>query len=210
VAGLPERDLYLVTCEELSDGRSDLEVVRAALDGGLRLLQLRDKRSCARDLFYKAEALRRLTADAGATLIMNDRLDVALAVGADGVHLGQGDLPVAHARRVAPGLIIGASTHSLEQALAAQAAGASYVNIGPLFATGTKPDAPQWLGVDAIGAIAPRLSIPFTVMGGINLANLGQVLATGARLVAVVTAVTRAPDVRRAVEGLRARILAGS
>lgn len=201
-------DLYPVTCEELSAGRSDLDVLRGCLAGGARIVQLRDKRAGKRALLAKAEQFRELTAAAGALLIVNDHVDIALAVGADGVHLGQDDLPLTVARRLLPEQLIGVSSHSLEEALAAQADGADYVNIGPIFPTRTKDGLPTFLGPGAIGRIAPRLQVPWTCMGGINAGNLDQVLALGARRIAVVTAVTQAPDVAGAVRELRRRILA--
>ncbi len=141
-----------------------------------------------------------------AILIIDDRVDVALAVGADGVHLGQSDLPVKAARRIAPELIIGASSHHLNEALAAQAGGASYVNIGPIFPTDTKELAMAALGPGMIETIAPHLTVPFTTMGGIKADNIGQVLERGARHVAVVTAVTAADDIRAAALELREAI----
>ena len=122
------------------------------------------------------------------------------------MHLGQEDLPVAAARRIAPELIIGASSHSLEEALAAQAAGAGYVNIGPIFPTATKPDA-VFLGVEAIRRITPHLTIPWSAMGGINGGNIAQVVARGARHPAVVSAVTAASDVTAAAWVLRKAII---
>jgi thiamine-phosphate pyrophosphorylase len=139
-------------------------------------------------------------------LIIDDRVDIALAADADGVHLGQEDLPVAAAHRAAPNLIIGASTHSLEEALAAQEAGAGYVNIGPIFSTATKPAAIP-LGVEAIQRIAPRLRIPWSTMGGINGGNIAQVVARGARHPAVISAVTAASDVSAAAWILRKAII---
>ena len=133
-----QADLYVVITEALCAGRSALDVLGKTLAAGVRLVQLREKDMGGRELYERALAFRRETEAAGALLIINDRLDIALATGADGVHLGQDDLPVAAARRLAPDLIIGASTHSLEDALAAQEAGASYVNIGPIFPTQTK------------------------------------------------------------------------
>jgi len=206
---LAAADLYVVTCEPLSESRSDLAILEAALDAGVRLVQLRDKRASKRTLFAKAEAARRLVDRYDALLILNDHLDVALATGADGVHLGQDDLPIAAARALAPDLVLGASSHALAQALEAQAAGASYVNIGPIFPTATKENAPRFLGPAAIAEIAPHLTVPFTCMGGINGTNLDQVLAAGARIVAVVTAVTKAPDPRAAAIDLIARIRSG-
>jgi thiamine-phosphate pyrophosphorylase len=174
----------------------------------VRLVQLREKDLDDRSLYLRALEFRRLTKAAGALLIVDDRLDIALAAGADGVHLGQEDLPINIARSLAPELLIGASTHSREEALAAQDAGASYVNIGPIFATQTK-EAATPLGVEAIDLIAPRLRIPWTTMGGIKKENIRQVVARGARHPAVMTAVTAAPDPAAAARELRQIIKEG-
>jgi thiamine-phosphate pyrophosphorylase len=197
-----EAGVYLVTSEALSHGRSTLAIVRAALAGGVRLVQLREKSLPVRDLLRLAADVRRLTEDAGALLVINDRLDVALAVRADGVHLGQEDLPVGDARRIAPDLIVGASSHSVREARDAQAAGASYVNIGPIFPTRTKPWRGGFLGLDGMRAIAPSLAVPFTAMGGIKREHIPQLARAGARTVAVVTAITAAADPERAAREL--------
>ncbi len=199
-------DIYPVTCEKLSNGRSDLEVLEGIIAGGTRIVQLREKDHCERDYFQLAVKFREITARAGVLLFLNDKVDVAIVVGADGVHLGQGDFPVPAARRIAPDLLIGASSHDLEEALRAQEEGADYVNIGPIFPTATKEGAGHFLGPDAIGKIAPQLKIPFTVMGGIKESNIDMVLAAGARKIAVVTAITQAPDIAGAVRFLRAKI----
>lgn len=199
-------DLYPVTCERLSAGRSNFELLEAAIRGGARIIQLREKERTTGELTRMALRFREITAEAGMLLIINDRVDIALAVGADGVHLGQEDLPLAAARRIAPELLIGISAHSREEALEAQAEGADYVNIGPIFPTRTKEGVSRFLGPEAIPEIAAGLTIPFTVMGGINGANIGGVLAQGARRVAVVTAVTGADDMAGAVSALRERI----
>ena len=199
-------DLYPVTCERLSAGRSNLDVLDAAIRGGAKIIQLREKELAARDLYRMALAFRKVTADAGMLLIINDRIDIALAAEADGVHLGQEDLPLSAARRIAPKLLIGISTHSREEALQAQEEGADYVNIGPIFPTRTKEGVTRFLGPEAIPGIAAGLTIPFTVMGGINSANIGKVASQGARRVAVVTAVTMAEDMAGAVAALRERI----
>lgn len=200
-------DLYPVTDYTQSLGRSNDEVLEGIIAGVASIVQLREKSLSKREYYEMALKFRRRTEEAGLLLIVNDHLDVALDVGADGVHLGQDDLPLAAARALAPDLIIGISTHSLEQALAAQAGGADYINIGPIFPTGTKATPMAPLGPEAISQIAPSLEIPFTVMGGINSGNIGQVLEAGARRVAVVTAVTKAQDIASAVSGLRQRIL---
>lgn len=198
--------LYLVTSQSLSRGRSTGEIVKAALAGGVRLIQLREKEMPLPQLARLAEKIRVMTKKAGALLIINDRFDLALAVGADGVHLGQDDLPVAYARKTAPDLIIGVSTHSLKEALAAQSAGASYINIGPLFPTKTKKWNERFLGIPKMKQIASKIEIPFTVMGGIKEKHIPDLLKAGAGTIAVVTAVTAAENPRKAAEHLLALI----
>jgi thiamine-phosphate pyrophosphorylase len=200
-------DVYPVTCEELSQGRSNLEVLEAVIRGGAKIIQLREKEYQKKDLYHLALKFREMTAKDGVLLIINDHVDIALAVGADGVHLGQEDLPVQVATKLAPELLIGASTHSVEQALQAEKDGADYINIGPIFPTGTKEGAEGSLGTEAIAKISPSLEVPFTVMGGINEANIDQVLAQGARKVAMVTAITRAADIAAKVRSLKEKII---
>ncbi len=193
MAAFEQADLYVVITEAFCAGRSALEVLAQTLAAGVRLVQLREKEWDDLRLYQRALEFRRQTAAAGALLIVNDRLDLALAAGADGVHLGQDDLPLGAARRIAPELIIGASTHSLKEALAAQEAGASYLNIGPIFPTQTKSIPPP-IGLEAIDQITPGLRIPWTTMGGIKSSNIGRVVSRGARHPAVMTAVTAAQD----------------
>ncbi len=199
-------DLYVVITEEYCGGRSAVEVLDAVLEAGVTLVQLREKSLSDRELFARAQVFREKTRAAGALLIVDDRVDIARAADADGCHLGLDDLPLDAARRVAPELILGASTHNLEEALEAQDKGANYVNIGPVFPTQTKAVPTGAVGPELIEQVRPHLRIPFTTMGGIKEHNIGQVLERGARRVAVVTAVTAAPDVRAAAEALRRRI----
>ncbi|MEW6659591.1 MAG: thiamine phosphate synthase [Thermodesulfobacteriota bacterium] len=201
-------DLYVVITTAFCAGRTALTVLEETLAAGVKIVQMREKEMGGLALLELAREFRQRTGAAGALLIIDDRLDIALASGADGVHLGREDLPVSAARLIAPELFIGASTHSLEEALAAEAAGASYVNIGPIFATLTKPTATP-LGPEALERITPHLRIPWSTMGGINLGNIGQVVARGARHPAVMSAVTAAPDPRAAAAELRRIILAG-
>ena len=201
-----QTDLYPVTCERHSAGRSNLEVLDAAIRGGVGIIQLREKECTAGELYRMALRFRKVTADAGILFIINDHVDIALAVGADGVHLGQEDLPLAAARAIAPDLLIGISTHSREEALKAQHEGADYVNIGPIFPTRTKAGVNAFLGPEAIARIAAGLEIPFTVMGGITSANIDEILAQGARRVAVETAHTMADDMAATIASLREKI----
>jgi thiamine-phosphate pyrophosphorylase len=200
-------DLYPVTCEKLSAGRSNLEVLDGLIAGGAKVVQLRDKEASPGDLYRMAVVFREMTAKAGMLLIVNDYVDIAMAVDADGVHLGQDDMPPEIVHEIAPDLIVGVSTHSLDQALTAQAAGADYINIGPIFPTGTKEVAVKVMGPAAVTEIGNKVEVPFTVMGGIKESNMDEVLEKGARRLAVVTAVTEAPDIAETVRNMRKRIL---
>ncbi len=198
--------LYPVIGERFCDGRPAREVLEGVIRGGAKIVQLREKDLPDGELFKRAGLFREITAEAGVLLVINDRVDLALAVDADGVHLGQDDLPLAAARMVAPDLLLGVSTHSLQEALEARDAGADYVNVGPIFPTHTKQGIARTLGPVAVTEIGNPLGIPFTIMGGIKEGNLSEVLSRGARKVAVVTAVTEARDVELATRSLVERI----
>ncbi len=201
-------DLYPVTCQALSRGRSNLDVLDALIEGGARVVQLREKELSDREFFELARTFRQRTEQAGMTLIINDRVDVCRAVEADGVHLGQDDFPLREARRLlGPNTIIGVSTHDVEQALRAVEEGADYINVGPIFETQTKQHSGPPVGLDLFGEIRRLVNIPITVMGGIKLENLDQVLEAGARRIAVVSAVVGADDIATTVRQFRRRIL---
>ncbi len=186
--------VYPVSCEPLANGRSDTEWLDAVLAGGARVVQLRDKESDDRLLYEKALLFRRRTRAAGALFIVNNRLDIALATEADGIHLGNSDLPAEVARRLAPELIIGISANNEEQAATAKARGASYFNIGPIYPTTTKKRLTAFLGPEAIPVFARRCDLPFTVMGGIKFQHIPALVRAGARRIAVVTALSQAED----------------
>ncbi len=194
--------LYLVTSESLSEGRTTIEIIQAALAGGVRLIQLREKNLPESEFLELAHKARDITQKAGALLIINDNLKIALAVKADGVHLGQDDTPIQEARQNAPDLIIGASSHNIEETVKAEKDGASYVNIGPVFATKTKEWTEEFLGLEGIRTISEYLSIPFTVMGGIKKEHIPELISAGARTIALVTAVTAADDPEQATREL--------
>ncbi len=194
--------LYFVTSQSLSEGRTTIDIVRRALAGGVTLIQLREKDLPLQEYLELARAVRELTRPYGCLLIINDRIDVALAVDADGVHLGLDDLPIAAARAIAPDLIVGASSHTIEEAVVAESAGASYVNIGPIYKTGTKVWTDAFLGVEGLAQIAPHVKIPFTVMGGIKREHIPALCAAGARTIALVTAVTAAQHPEQAAREL--------
>ena len=199
--------LYLVTDRTLSLGRSTVEVVRAAIRGGVSCVQLREKGCSTREFMDEARLLKALLAGTGVPLFINDRLDVALAVGADGVHLGQNDLPIADARRlVGNRMIIGISAESVADAIRAEAEGADYIGASPVFTTPTKTDTAPPLGLAGLRAVRRAVQLPLVAIGGINADNAAQVLRAGADGLAVVSAIVSAPCPRTAAAGLRQRI----
>ncbi|WP_440950473.1 thiamine phosphate synthase [Methanosphaerula subterraneus] len=199
--------LYVVTDPMLSLGRSHAEVAALAVAGGADVIQLRDKSASGRELLAAAESIRKITASAGALFIVNDRLDIALASGADGVHLGQDDLPVRAARAIAPDLIIGVSVGSVGEGQRAVADGADYVALSPLFSTPSKVDAGEGHGLDLLTTLCGELEIPVLAIGGINPSNVQHVIRAGAAGVAVISAVISRPEIPLAVQGLKSLIL---
>jgi len=190
-----EVTVYPVSCEPLCKGRSDIEWLDGVLAGGARIVQLRDKISDDRTLLKKALLFREKTLQAGALFIVNNRLDIALLAEADGIHVGNTDLPAEKIRTMAPDLLIGVSANTEEQAESAEARGASYFNIGPLFQTQTKKKLSQFLGPEAIARFSSQSALPFTVMGGIKRHHIPTLCTNGAQRLAVVTALTEATDI---------------
>lgn len=200
-------ELYVVTDEGLSRGLSHARIAELAVMGGADVIQLRDKTRSGRELFETALEIRIVTAKAGALFIVNDRLDIALASGADGVHFGQDDLPLAVARSISPPpFIIGVSVTSVKEAILAEREGADYVAVSPVFSTGSKPDAGPGLGLGMVRDIRCAVSIPVIGIGGIHAGNAGEVFAAGAAGVAVISAVVSQEDITEAVLAFKYRI----
>ena len=198
-----EVTVYPVTCERLAAGRTDKEWLDGVLAGGARIVQLRDKESRDALLLEKARYFREKTREAGALFLVNDRLDIALLADADGIHVGQKDLPVAEIRKLAPDLLVGLSCNNegeaeeLARLVAKNPGVVSYFNIGPIYPTATKEGLSSYLGPEAIAAFSRRCPLPFTVMGGIKYHHIDELAARGARRIAVVTAISQAFDIQR-------------
>ncbi|WP_418286203.1 thiamine phosphate synthase [Halorubrum sp. DTA46] len=202
---------YLVTQESRSAGRETAAVVEAALDGGVDVVQLREKEASARDRYRLGGRLRELTAAADVPLIVNDRIDLAAAVDADGVHLGQTDLPPRVARKqLGDGAIVGVSASTIEAARAAERAGADYLGVGAVYGTDSKDveGDRDGIGTDRVRAVAEAVEVPVIGIGGIDADNAEPVVAAGAAGVAVISAITAAADPRAATEALRAAVAA--
>jgi len=200
--------LYLVTDPVLCGPRGVFEVCEKALTAGVGFLQLRDKTASTRDLLEQSEALAGLSRAHGCLFVVNDRVDVAMASGAHGVHLGADDIPVASARRLmGPEALIGASVRTPEEALAAWNDGADYLAANIVFHTPTKPDPREPLGLSGVTLLAGATPLPLVAIGGINISNARSVLDAGAAGIAVVSAIMSAPDPALAARQLGDTIL---
>ncbi len=194
--------LYLILDPALAGTRSLNEIAGLALEAGVRWFQLRMKTPDANRLYETAATLCPLIHKGGGMFIVNDRCDVAAAVGADGVHLGQEDLPLADARKLLGRKLIGISTHNLTQAAEAEAGGADYIGYGPVFATATKTNPDPIVGVAGLREARAKVRLPIVAIGGIKAGNIGEVAAAGADGAAVVSAVLAAPDPKAALAEL--------
>ena len=196
-------DLYVITDEALSQGLPHAVIAQHAVDGGAGVIQLRDKVCSPRELVRTGREIRAITRRAGATFLVNDRLDVAIACGADGVHLGQDDMRCDTARQLAPpGFIIGVSVCTIEEAMDAERNGADYVALSPTFDTGSKGNAGPGLGLRLLGVIRSAVGIPVIAVGGVGPGNAGRAIDAGAEGIAVISAVVSQPDITAAARGL--------
>ena len=201
----PNLTVYVVTDLQLSKGRSHEEVAARALEGGATVIQLRDKQASTRELCEVGRRIKALTDKRGALFIVNDRVDIALAIDADGVHLGQDDLPAAIARRLLGSRkVLGVSTENGEQARQAARDGATYVAIGPIYeARGSKADAGAPIGVEAIAELRKHTRLPIVAIGGINHDRIAEVARAGADGAAVISAIVGADDITAATREMK-------
>jgi thiamine-phosphate pyrophosphorylase len=200
--------IYGITAEKFSRGRSNPEVVQEMIAGGVAVVQYREKHGAKsfRQMYDECTAIRRLTRDSGVPFIVNDYVELAMVVDADGVHLGQDDLPVAKVRERVGSKIIGLSTHGPDQARAALAAGVDYIGVGPLFATRTKDDVCDPVGLAYLDDVLQNIPLPAVAIGGIKLHNIDQVVAKGARTICLVTEIVGAEDIAGMVRRLRTKV----
>jgi len=197
-------DLYGLTYSEASAGRSNVEVVREMIRGGIKLIQYREKDKSMAEKYAECWEIRRLTAEAGVCFIVNDHPELALLVGADGIHVGQDDVPVRDLRNlVGEDMIIGLSTHSPAQALEAVRKGADYIGVGPIFATKTKKNVCAPVGFEYLEWVTANLDIPFVAIGGIKKHNLREIVSRGAKSVALVSEITSNGEIPALISELR-------
>ncbi len=204
--------IYGITAEKFSCGRSTIEVVRRMIDGGIKIIQYREKRPHKnfRTMLAECRRIRDLTRAHGVRFIVNDYVDLALLSRADGIHVGQDDLPVPAVRKLAgDGMIIGLSTHSPEQAREAVAQGADYIGVGPIFSTRTKEDVCNPVGLEYLDYVVQHMAIPFVAIGGIKTGNIHRVVRHGARTVCLVTEIVGADDITATARSLTDTVIAG-
>lgn len=203
-ASLLDTDLYGITAEEHSRGRSNVQVVAEMLAAGIRLIQYREKRKAFAERYWECREIRRLTRETGAILIVNDHPELALMAQADGVHLGQEDYPPEAVRAlIGEEMLIGVSTHSPTQARDAVARGADYIGVGPIYPTLTKGTHVDPVGLDYLDYVVANVSIPFVALGGITASNVREVGRHGARLVAMAKEIVSADDIGAKVAEIR-------
>ena len=196
--------LYLVTDRRLAGGRTTLQIVTAAVQGGATVVQLREKDCSTRDFIEQALSIHEFLTARGVPLIINDRVDVAQAVGADGVHLGQTDMPLEMAKGIlADSMIIGISAESLQDAIEAEKGGADYLGVSPIYATPTKTDTAPPLGLEGLLEIRKAVRLPLVAIGGLNRDNATDVIRNGADGVAVVSAIVAADDPEAAAREIK-------
>jgi thiamine-phosphate pyrophosphorylase len=199
-----DTDLYGITAEEHSLGRSNIEVVEEMIRGGIKVIQYREKDKKALYKYEECLAIRKLTKEAGVHFIVNDDIDIALLVEADGIHIGQEDLPIEKVRElVGPDMVIGLSTHSPEQGLDAVKRGADYIGVGPIFKTYTKKDVCDPVGLTYLDYVVKHLDIPFVAIGGIKEHNITEVKARGAKCICLVTEIVGAENIGEKIRTLR-------
>ncbi|OQW65314.1 MAG: thiamine-phosphate diphosphorylase [Nitrospira sp. ST-bin5] len=207
----PLSDLYLILDPSVSPEKPLIEALTQAARAGVKVFQYRNKTAAMKEAYAEALPLRKLAAELDVLFIVNDRCDLALAVDADGVHLGQGDLPLDLARKVmGPDKLIGISTHSPDQVSTASAGKPDYLGFGPIFKPGSKQDHDPVVGIEGLRAIRSLTSVPILAIGGITVENVGGVMKAGANGVAVISAILKAPDITQAVSEFLAQMPAAA
>lgn len=207
LTGLMGAGIYGITAEEYSLGRFNTEVVKLMIDAGIKVIQYREKNKKMREKYQECLKIREITRKADVIFIINDHVDLALLIGADGVHIGQDDLPPAKVRElVGQEMIIGLSTHSPEQAQEAQEvhSGVDYIGVGPIFATRTKKDVCHPVGLEYLDYVVENIRLPFVAIGGIKEHNIAEVSSRGASCIAMVTEIVGSEDIAAKVRALRA------
>ena len=201
-------DLYCITAERYSNGRDNIQVVKELLSAGIKVIQYREKEKTMFDKYQECQQIRELTSKYGATFIVNDHLDLAIAVKADGIHIGQEDLPIEVVRDLIGGdMIIGLSTHTPKQAEEAVKKGADYIGVGPIFATNTKKNVSNPVGLEYLKYVVDNINITIVAIGGIKEDNIGSVREMGVNCICLITEIVGAENIGKKVVKLRNQMI---
>ncbi len=204
---LPDTNIYCLTAEEYSNGKTNIDVTKQMIAADIKIIQYREKEKPLQKKYEECVTIRSLTKEAGVTFIVNDNVDLAMAVEADGVHIGQDDLPIEAVRKlVGDKMIIGLSTHSPEQAEDAVKRGADYIGVGPIYRTFTKKDVCDPVGYEYLEYVVKHIDLPFVAIGGIKKDNVAEIVKRGATYVAMVTEIVGADNIGEKINEIREKM----
>ncbi|WP_366924441.1 thiamine phosphate synthase [Metallumcola ferriviriculae] len=198
--------IYGITGETFATGKTNVDLAKEMIAAGITVIQYREKEKSKLEKYHQCQTIRRLTLEAGTTFIVNDDLDIALAVTADGIHIGQDDLPLKKVRQIAGNMIIGVSTHNPDQAKAAVSDGADYIGVGPIFSTNTKKNLEKSGGLKYLEWVAENISIPHVAIGGIKEENIAQVKKHGGKCFAIISELAGAHSIEQKVAALHSAL----
>lgn len=203
---IPDTDIYAILGEEFSKGKSNVEVTKELILAGVKIIQYREKNKSNKEIYEECKSIRNLTKENGVTFIVNDHISIALSVGADGIHIGQDDIPIEEVKRMAPNMIIGLSTHNKDQAKMAVEKGAHYIGVGPIFNTTTKRDIEESEGLGYLKWIQENIKLPYVAIGGIKEENIDIVKVNGGYCFAMISELTGADDILGKVKLIRKKL----
>ncbi|KPU26518.1 thiamine-phosphate pyrophosphorylase [Caloranaerobacter sp. TR13] len=198
-----DTDIYGITAEEFSLGRTNIQVVEEMIKAGIKIIQYREKEKSKLEKYNECKAIRKLTKDSGVTFIVNDDVDIAIAVKADGIHLGQDDMPIEEVRKIAGNMIIGLSTHNIKQAKTAVKKGADYIGVGPIFNTTTKKNVEKSEGLKYLKWVSENIQIPCVAIGGIKESNIIEVKKYGGKCFAMISEIVGSPNIVKKIKSIR-------
>nr|WP_243098196.1 thiamine phosphate synthase [Serpentinicella alkaliphila] len=204
-----DTDIYCITGEEFSLGRDNLSVVKELIDADIKVIQYREKNKSKSEKLKECTEIKQITDKAGVTFIINDDVDIAMAIKADGIHIGQGDMPISEVRRLVGKRIIGVSTHNPDQAMKAVRDGADYIGVGPVFETKTKSNVEASAGLDYIKWVSENITIPYVAIGGINEENILLVQRNGGKSFAMISDIVGSKDIKHKIKSIRAKLNIG-
>ncbi len=199
----PATDIYAILGEDFSKGKSNVQVTKELIASGVKIIQYREKSKSKKEIYEECKIIRRLTKESDVTLIVNDHISIALLIQADGIHIGQDDLPIEEVRKIAPHMIIGLSTHNKDQARQAVDKGADYIGVGPIFQTTTKQNIEKSDGLEYLKWVKENIDLPYVAIGGIKEENVSQVKENGGYCFAMISELTGADNLAKKINSIR-------